>query len=324
MGGAESKSQADTTSLQNDGPPAQTSDDAAGGDANHTPLSNRRLVKLRDPRSPTDDVTRTPIIVPKPGTSTDDSFEDPRSPTIKIARTPIPDTDPRSPTEGVSRTPCPFTYPDPRSPTINVARTPMLQQEDTGKFEMPAAVQQETIDETPEEEQNESSNNSNSDMARLIDQSQPDENPQPDPLPSREHSNQNGLVQIDTPEYELQLSKMVEDQRLTEEAVEDSQKTSLIASSNGHSKKSRKTSLKLSLTAKIHGSQTGPPRSPLSTRNLEKDVPSVTLHSGHGLIVYDKAGSRRRQASGTPTRLVGKYEPMLDKENFWSLVTDAQ
>ncbi|XP_071806103.1 uncharacterized protein [Asterias amurensis] len=315
MGGAESKP--DTTSLHKDDPSAPTSEDTgAGGDGNHTPLTNRRLVKLRDPRSPTDDVSRTPIIVPKPGLSTDDSFEDPRSPTIKIARTPIPDTDPRSPTEGVTRTPCPFTYPDPRSPTINVARTPMLQQDNksTGKFEMPPAVQPETIAETHEEEQNLSSNNSNSDdTARLIDQSQP----KPDPLLSQEHSSEKGLVQIDTPEYEQQLSKMVEEQRLTEETVEDdSQKTSLIASSNGHSRKSKKTGLKLSLTAKIHGSQTAPPRSPLSTRNLEKDVHSVSLHSGQGLIIYDKTGSRRRQNSGTPTRLVGKYEPMLDKENF--------
>ena len=101
-----------------------------------------------------------------------------------------------------------------------------------GKFEMPPAVQPETIAETHEEEQNLSSNNSNSDdTARLIDQSQP----QPDPLLSREHSNEKGLVQIDTPEYEQQLSKMVEEQRLTEETVEDdSQKTSLIASSNGN------------------------------------------------------------------------------------------
>ena len=126
MGTTESKSHQDTANLKEH---KDKSRDEDGSD--HTPVTDRRLMKLRDPRSPSDGVQRTPIIVPKPG-EIDDSFEDPRSPTSKIARTPIPDTDPRSPTAGVTRTPCPFTYPDPRSPTVNIARTPMLKESESG------------------------------------------------------------------------------------------------------------------------------------------------------------------------------------------------
>ncbi|KAL3862269.1 hypothetical protein ACJMK2_008251 [Sinanodonta woodiana] len=61
-----------------------------------------------DPRSPTANINRTPIIVLK----TPDDMIDPRSPTYGIIRTPIildniaeQDRDPRSPTPGIERTP---------------------------------------------------------------------------------------------------------------------------------------------------------------------------------------------------------------------------
>ncbi|XP_022099965.1 uncharacterized protein LOC110984265 isoform X3 [Acanthaster planci] len=161
MGTTESKAQHDKAQLQD-----KTTDE---DNANHTPLSQRRLMKLRDPRSPTDGVQRTPIVVPKPG-EVDDSFEDPRSPTAKIARTPIPDdTDPRSPTEGVSRTPCPFTYPDPRSPTINVPRTPVHKECQPDKYEMPSASKHDSIAEEDSDDMQNVSNNNSSDTAHLID-----------------------------------------------------------------------------------------------------------------------------------------------------------
>ncbi|XP_022099964.1 cell division cycle-associated protein 3-like isoform X2 [Acanthaster planci] len=259
MGTTESKAQHDKAQLQD-----KTTDE---DNANHTPLSQRRLMKLRDPRSPTDGVQRTPIVVPKPG-EVDDSFEDPRSPTAKIARTPIPDdTDPRSPTEGVSRTPCPFTYPDPRSPTINVPRTPVHKECQPGE-ELEAA-NLASVTKNPSRDIGQDCHDG---MA-----------PDTCSLPSE---------------------------------ADDCQKIGLIASDKGPSKKSRRPSLTKSIKAKINGTHSVPPRSPLSTRNLERDDPAARLLMGNDVITYSKVGSRRTQASGTPTRLVGKYEPMIDKENF--------
>lgn len=89
---------------------------------NATPIQNRRILTLQDPRSPSESIHRTPII-----TDTTD-FQDPRSPTAEICRTPVEETaDPRSPTEGIPRTPAnPFVFPDPRSPSIGITRTPMI------------------------------------------------------------------------------------------------------------------------------------------------------------------------------------------------------
>ncbi len=59
-------------------------------------------------------------------------------------------------------------------------------------------------------------------------------------------------------------------------------------------------------------------RSPLSTRNLLSDSPSLQMSAGSNSVIYtDKANSRRRHTAPTPTRLVGRYEPILDKENVW-------
>ncbi|XP_038061457.1 uncharacterized protein LOC119732132 [Patiria miniata] len=294
MGTTDSKADHDTTHLQ--GTQDKPTDEA---DGNHTPLSNRRLVKLRDPRSPTDEVQRTPIIVPKPG-EVDDSFEDPRSPTTKIARTPIPETDPRSPTEGVSRTPCPFTYPDPRSPTVNVPRTPMVKESEPDKFQMPSVGKHESIaEEGGDDDVQNVSNNNSSDTALLIHRSHTSEEPEAASVASGTHK----------PSREN-----MPDTGHTDEG--DCQKASLIASEKGPSKKTRRPSLTKSIKAKINGTLPAPPRSPLSTRNLDKDAPTVQVRMGDSAITYNKMGSRRRQASGTPTRLVGKYEPMIDKENF--------
>ena len=49
------------------------------------PPQKKYLLAALDPRSPTSDITRTPIQVDK----TPDSLLDPRSPTVGISRTPI-------------------------------------------------------------------------------------------------------------------------------------------------------------------------------------------------------------------------------------------
>ncbi|KAL8584110.1 hypothetical protein ACOMHN_011725 [Nucella lapillus] len=89
-----------------------------------------------DPRSPTDDIARTPIIVDS--ASSELRGFDPRSPTCGIARTPIivdsasselRGFDPRSPTCGIARTPIivdsELSELDPRSPTCGIDRTPL-------------------------------------------------------------------------------------------------------------------------------------------------------------------------------------------------------
>lgn len=119
MGGTESKS------INGDNKPDED-------EQFHTPIANRRVKTLTDPRSPTEEVQRTPV---QRAVDEDAEFQDPRSPAV--ARTPVPDdSDPRSPTAG--REPGPFVFPqpseDPRSPTKTVARTPLTKDAPAGDY----------------------------------------------------------------------------------------------------------------------------------------------------------------------------------------------
>ena len=96
-------------------------------DDTRTPPINKRLMKLTDPRSPTDGVDRTPIVTEKPTGGENHHHATPLR--IDTSVTPEPEDaphDPRSPSCNVARTPQPFAFNDPRSPSGNVSRTPFI------------------------------------------------------------------------------------------------------------------------------------------------------------------------------------------------------
>ncbi|XP_072040060.1 uncharacterized protein [Amphiura filiformis] len=306
-----------------------------------TPPVNKRLMKLTDPRSPTDGVDRTPIVAEKPG-STDDT----KTQVLRIDTHATPEAteapDPRSPSCNVARTPQPFTFDDPRSPSGAVARTPFIPHEDNpGDPRSPTPG----IDRTPfvKGEQKEAHNssfeclvddasvqenlNSSNNNIDIEDSSvtEPDSGNESQRLIKKQPVEcDSGLTQIDTPQYEAELSKMVEQQTLdcdaddveSQDSQEEDEVAGIIytdASEHKTKTKKHKKSLKDKVQQKFHG---GAPRSPLSTRNLLSDSPSLHMSTGSNSVIYvDKANTRRRHTAPTPTRLVGRYEPILDKEN---------
>nr|XP_054768977.1 uncharacterized protein LOC129276615 isoform X1 [Lytechinus pictus] len=319
-------------------------------DQYHTPIANRRVKTLIDPRSPSEEVQRTPM----QRTVNDDSeFHDPRSPTV--ARTPVPDdSDPRSPSAG--REPGPFVFPvastDPRSPTRTVARTPIAKDAPLGSSMETVTVHQADTKEEPCE--NTTSNN-NQDNDTIAKSSSDLEDPEPgvfqidsekdhlvvddddDDGPSSEEQEtlKTELVKSDTPEYEMELSNMMEKQTLANEETEEQDQATLVlsdreliflAESPLSSSKVKKHSIRRSLKDKFIS--TSSQRSPLSTRNLLEDSPNPAHRpalrqqggSTHKVgVAYQKAGTRRRLTEGNQyaVQSVGsRYQPVPDKENI--------
>ena len=122
MGSSESKQSSTETEKLNSS--HQTTDT----DEDRTPIANRRVIQLTDPRSPPpDDVSRTPIVhAEKPAAEP----AEPTSPVLKINTRITQEVtdmhDPRSPSCNVARTPQPFKFGDPRSPSQAVSRTPHI------------------------------------------------------------------------------------------------------------------------------------------------------------------------------------------------------
>ncbi|XP_030842726.1 uncharacterized protein LOC754059 isoform X2 [Strongylocentrotus purpuratus] len=333
MGGTESKS------INGDNKPDED-------EQYHTPIANRRVKTLTDPRSPTEEVQRTPV---QRAVDEDSEFQDPRSPAV--ARTPVPDdSDPRSPTAG--REPGPFVFPqpsdDPRSPTKTVARTPLTK-------DAPAELSIETVtvhqsDTNESCESSTSNNNQDNDVipksASDIEPSEPGifqidsekENLVGEDSSSEvvEETQKSELVKSNTPENEMELTNMMEKQTLANEETEDQDQATLVLSDremiflaeappSSSSSKAKKHSIRRSLKEKFTSTSQ---RSPLSTRNLLEDSPdparrvnlrqqgsTATQRMG---VAYQKTGVRRTLAKGNQytVQTVGRYQPVPDKENF--------
>lgn len=339
MGSSESKQSSTETEKLN------SSHQTTETDEDRTPIANRRVIQLTDPRSPPpDDVSRTPIVHAEKAAES----AEPTSPVLKINTRITQEVtdmhDPRSPSCNVARTPQPFKFGDPRSPSQAVSRTPHIAHiEEQGDPRSPTpGVERSSF--TPEEAGAEARRSS---FECLVDESNP-EQPAEDETPNTsEHSNDGAthddivteieseedslktqliapstaeaeptLKQINTPQYEAELSSMVTKNTIYCDAEEDGDDAPCLTtdSVSEHKTKSRKKSLKDKVQQKFQG---GAPRSPLSTRNLLSDSPSLRMHSDKGSVSYME--KRRRHTVGvTPTRLVGRYEPMadnIDKEN---------
>lgn len=228
-------------------------EDRAGEEQFHTPIANRRVQKLSDPRSPTDDVQRTPM---QRSVDDDDDFVDPRSPT-SIARTPVPDdSDPRSPTGG--REPGPFVFPlpsdDPRSPSRIVARTPICK--DAPKEFGIETVTVHQADDHIESSENSSNNNqqvsSNDDIindnTKLSTSEDTEsgvfqiETDKTNLVETEESENANcdeggqqlsGQRNVNPPEYEMELTKMLEKQTIANEESDNQDGATLVLSDRG-------------------------------------------------------------------------------------------
>ncbi|XP_071841321.1 uncharacterized protein [Apostichopus japonicus] len=276
---------------------------------NATPIQNRRILTLQDPRSPSESIHRTPII-----TDTTD-FQDPRSPTAEICRTPVEETgDPRSPTEGIPRTPAnPFVFPDPRSPSIGITRTPMIKTIEEREIAQESEDQLAELRRRKVEHSGDSTNetmNNNSNNAednRLRDNEDEKEKSNTDDEKDVD-TKAEPLEAIDTPQYEAELAKLrLVDENTSKEVQEVSHCATLVLTNSESGVKYRgNTTAKRSLKDNFQASLTQRSRSPLSSRNnvVAKNSPSATATK------HQQVGATR------PTRLIARYGPAgLDKEN---------
>lgn len=190
---------------------------------NVTPIQNRRVLKLQDPRSPSEDINRTPIV-----TDTTD-FQDPRSPTAEICRTPVEETtDPRSPTEGIPRTPAnPFIFPDPRSPSVEITRTPLIKSvEDEKVFqeseEQSGELRRRTVESSDvgsDSKESINNNKNNAEDNRLKDdQDLTEKSDVAKDVRDDGDTKAQPLTQINTPQYEVELAKMNLDETTSKES----------------------------------------------------------------------------------------------------------
>lgn len=279
-------------------------------DVNTTPVHNRRILKLQDPRSPTAEIHRTPLV-----TDTSD-FEDPRSPTAEICRTPVAETsDPRSPTEGIPRTPAnPFIFPDPRSPSVGVTRTPLIKSipentnvatsENESKSEMDRTNRNEMGDSVKET----INNNSNSSVDTTL---KNEENSRTDQGGDETATKDSAMEQINTPQFEVELANLKLDESNANEVLDESQSCATLVLSDSEPRlKYRGSAAKRSLKEKFQAPSSQQARSPLSSRNLHQNAQSYNDSSPYLISGKHTHGVSR------PTRLVGRYGPAsMDKEN---------
>ncbi|XP_072174938.1 uncharacterized protein [Diadema setosum] len=331
---------------------AANGDRPEGEDEFHTPVTNRRVQKLIDPRSPTDDINRTPL-------QREVDFEDPRSPTTKIARTPIPDdSDPRSPSAG--REVGPFVFPnaseDPRSPSRIIARTPLtkdapknvsveevqVHQPEGGDSTENASNNNDSQecpagDHSPSQEADSEVFKVETDSVKLV---ADDEDNEIEKCAS-EAEGQEGLNQANTPEYEMELSDMVKKQTIANEEDGDRDHATLVLSDREMvfltelppspvSSKAKKSGFRRSLKEKFQSSSSSHQRSPLATRNLIQDSPdpserTTAARKREGTtsrkvgVAFQRPGaghlSKADRPRSHPVQVVGRYQPVLDKEN---------